>query len=82
MSTLTTIIEPQISFAFAYSFIFASCAVGLLFGLWNWYSVMSINPKLNQDETDTESPLINSNNITLMHDIAEKIQNVNKLLIP
>jgi hypothetical protein len=80
MSTLPTIVDPEITFTFAYSFIFASCGVGLLFGLWNWYSVMSIKPRLNNEDTDSESPLISSTNISLMDDIAEKIQNVNIMI--
>jgi hypothetical protein len=69
--------EADISFTFAYSFIFASSAVGLIFGLWNWYSVMKIKPELREQDLDTESPLINNSNITLMHEISTKIQNVN-----
>jgi hypothetical protein len=68
--------EADISFTFAYTFIFASCTVGVLFGLYNWYSVMKIKPELKEHDIDTESPLINNSNITLMHDISTKIQNV------
>lgn len=69
--------EADISFTFAYSFIFASSAIGLLFGLWNWYSVMSIKAEFREQDLDTESPLINNSNIIMMHDISTKIQNVN-----
>ena len=80
MSTLPNIVDVEISFTFAYSFIFASCGIGLIFGLWNWYSVMSIKPELRDEDNDTESPLINSTNINLMYDIAEKIQNVKRII--
>jgi hypothetical protein len=79
MSTLQ-IVEPDISFTFAYSFIFASCAVGVLFGLWNWYSVMNIKPEFKEDEYDTESPLISRSNISLMYDISTKIQEVKEII--
>jgi len=72
--------EAEISFTFAYSFVFASSVIGLIFGLWNWYSVMKIKPELREQDIDTESPLINNSNITLMHDISTKIQNVNNFI--
>lgn len=28
-----------LSFGFAYAFIFISCVVGFLFGIWNWAAV-------------------------------------------
>jgi hypothetical protein len=37
---------------------------------------MKIKPELKEHDIDTESPLINNSNITLMHDISTKIQNV------
>jgi hypothetical protein len=74
---LDNINEGDISFTFAYTFIFASSAIGILFGLWNWYSVMKIKPELRDMDIDSESPLINSTNINLMKEISKKIQDVN-----
>ena len=78
MSQIADILpEADISFTFAYSFVFASCAVGLLFGIYNFYSVMNIKPELRREhEIDTESPLISDTNITLMFKISDKIQKV------
>lgn len=66
----------EIEFSFAYGFIMASCGAGLLFGIWNWFSVMSIKTEYIKD-MDTESPLITNDNNSLMIEIAEKIQKVN-----
>lgn len=74
---LDNINEGDISFTFAYTFIFVSSAIGILFGLWNWYSVMKIKPELRDMDVDTESPLISSSNINLMKEISTKIQDVN-----
>lgn len=65
----------EIEFSFAYGFIMASCGAGLLFGIWNWFSVMSIKTEYVKD-TDSESPLISNDNNVLMNEISEKIQKV------
>jgi len=64
----------------AYIFIFSSCLAGILFGLWNWYSVMSIKISKDENKEDTEAPLITNENYKLMEEISEKIQDVNLLL--
>ncbi len=65
----------------AYIFIFSSCLAGILFGLWNWYSVMSIKISKEENKEDTEAPLMITNeNYKLMEEISEKIQEVNLLI--
>ena len=64
----------------SYIFIFSSCLAGILFGLWNWYSVMSIKISKDENKEDTEAPLITNENYKLMEEISEKIQDVNLLL--
>lgn len=32
----------DLSFGFAYTFILASCVVGFIFGMWNWWIVNNI----------------------------------------
>jgi hypothetical protein len=59
---------------FAYSFILSSCLIGFIFGVWNWYSVMSV--KINKKDQDSEKSLLNDENYNLMEEISEKIQNV------
>jgi H+-translocating diphosphatase len=67
--------EIALDSTFAYTFIFSSCFVGLIFGVWNWWSVMSIKIEGGDREIDTESPLITNENNKLMIEISEKIQN-------
>lgn len=61
-----------ISYGLGYGIIFGASAVGLLFGIWNWISVMSVKPDYKGD--DAEAPLITSENNALMNEISEKIQ--------
>lgn len=48
----------DLSFSFAYTFIFVSCGVGFLFGLYNWFAVMSIDTEKKNKESDREEPLM------------------------
>jgi len=58
----------------AYSFIFSSCFVGLIFVIYNWWSVMRVKIEGGDREIDSESPLITDDNNKLMIEISEKIQ--------
>ena len=40
----------EVSFAFANSFIISSCVVGFLFGVYNWWAVMTIDTKVPMPE--------------------------------
>ena len=68
--------DPQITLTStcAYSFIFSSCFVGLIFGIYNWWSVMRVKIEGGDREIDSESPLISDDNNKLMTEISEKIQ--------
>jgi H+-translocating diphosphatase len=49
----------ELSFTFAYAFILASCAVGFLFGIWNWFVVTGIEPdESKKPKTDHQEPLV------------------------
>ena len=72
--------SPSIDSTSAYIFIFSSCLAGILFGLWNWYSVMSIKISKEDNKEDTEAPLITNENYKLMEEISEKIQEVNFII--
>jgi len=69
-------VDPQITLTStcAYSFIFSSCFVGLIFGIYNWWSVMRVKIEGGDREIDSESPLITDDNNKLMTEISEKIQ--------
>jgi inorganic pyrophosphatase len=66
--------EFALNSTFAYTFIFSSCVAGLLFGIWNWWSVMSVKIENGDREIDSESPLITDENNLLMIEISKKIQ--------
>ena len=65
----------ELNDTFAYTFVLSCSAVGFLFGIWNWWSVMSI--KTEKPKTDDEKPLlIGEENFKRMNEISELIQNV------
>ena len=67
----------KLDFSTAYALIFSSCGAGLLFGIWNWISVMRLKINFNNEDRDAESPLmISENSNKLMKEISEKIQKV------
>ena len=68
----------KLDFTTAYTLVFSSCAAGLLFGLYNWYKVMSLKLNFNKTEGDVEAPLmkISEESRMLMKEISEKIQKV------
>lgn len=68
----------DLSFTFAYTYTFVACAVGFLFGIWNWYVVTSIDTEENvqsNEGDDKEEPLVNKKNpIKVMNYTAKQIQ--------
>lgn len=67
----------KLDFSTAYALIFFSCGAGFLFGLYNWFSVMSLMLEFDKGDGDVESPLmISEKSNNLMKEISEKIQKV------
>lgn len=56
-------------------FISSSCLIGFLFGIFNWYSVTSIELK-NDDQVSTETKQINSTTLEKLVDYNKKISHV------
>lgn len=79
----------ELSFVFAYTFIFVSCVVGFTFGIWNWFSVkylfIKIIIQVQSIDTEQKNPdekteqLLNSDDdpIKTMNETAKAIQEVN-----
>lgn len=61
----------------AYIFISSSCLIGFLFGLFNWYSVTSIELK-NEEQISAETKQINQETLNKLIDYNQKISFVNK----
>ena len=68
---LNEFFDPNI----AYIFISSSCVIGFLFGLFNWYSVMSIELK-NDDQISAETKQINKQTLDKLIDYNQKISHV------
>jgi hypothetical protein len=69
----------DLSFTSSYIFIFVSCIIGFLFGIWNWMSVMSIDiSKKPEGYGDRENfiPRNYEKYSENMEDISGKIQRV------
>ena len=49
--------HTDLSFSFAYTFIFASCAIGFIFGMVNWFFIKDIDIK-TEESTDIEENLL------------------------
>jgi inorganic pyrophosphatase len=49
--------HTDLSFSFAYTFVFASCAIGFIFGMVNWFNIKDIDIKM-EESTDKEENLI------------------------
>jgi hypothetical protein len=71
-------VEIYLSFTFSYPFILCSCLLGLLFGIWNYISVMRINFLKKDVDMDSETPLIQMENLDKMKEISESVQKVYK----
>lgn len=56
-------------------FISSSCLIGFLFGLFNWYSVTSIELK-NDEQITAESKQINQQTLDKLIDFNQKIRHV------
>lgn len=59
----------------AYIFISSSCLIGFLFGLYNWYSVTSIELK-NDEQITPETRQINEEILGKLCDYNKKISDV------
>ena len=80
----------ELSFEFAYTFIFFSCGLGLIFGIWNYFQVKIVSNKnvqvanieiTDKSQSDVEEQLVNKidiHNLELIIDTARKIQEVTK----
>jgi hypothetical protein len=69
---LNEFFDPNI----AYIFISSSCLIGFLFGLFNWYSVTSIELKNEENSTDSGIKNINTETLNKLKDYNEKISHV------
>jgi len=49
----------DLSFSFAYTFVFVSCAIGFFFGMLNWFIINDIDIKL-EDDSDKEEDLLDN----------------------
>jgi hypothetical protein len=68
-------VSVELDDTFAYTFVLVCSAVGFLFGVWNWWCVMSI--KTEKPKTDDEKPLlIGEEKFKRMNEISELIQKV------
>jgi len=69
----------DLSFSFAYAYVLSACLVGFLFGIYNWFMVMSIDTTKktgSQEEELLEHKASNGKScIELMNFTAEQIQN-------
>jgi len=59
----------------AYIFISSACLIGFLFGLFNWYSVTSIELK-NEESNNGEIKQINEETLSKLIDFNKKISDV------
>lgn len=59
----------------AYVFISSACMIGFLFGIYNWYSVASLELK-NEDSNKEETREINKTTLENLIDFHEKIKEV------
>jgi hypothetical protein len=66
----------QIEEKSAYIFISCSCFIGFIFGLFNWYSVTSIELK-NDSTSNEEIKQINENTLAKLIEFNKKISEVN-----
>jgi len=65
----------EISHLFANLFIFSSCALGLLFGLYNWFKVIRIDPeKVIGSKEEGAAELVE-----ITDDFKAKIKEMNKI---
>jgi hypothetical protein len=69
----------QIDESSAYIFISSACLIGFLFGLFNWYSVISIELKNEDKDSDNnEIKQINEKTLAKLIEFNKKISDVNK----
>ncbi len=69
--------SADIEFSLAYTLIMVSSLVGFLFGVWNWYCVMSVKTVSKQGNDEIERGLIIDNSkIEHMNKVSESIQKV------
>jgi hypothetical protein len=59
----------------SYIFISSACAIGFLFGIYNWYSVSSIKLE-NDNDIKSETKQINENTLKKLREYNEKISDV------
>jgi uncharacterized membrane protein SpoIIM required for sporulation len=59
----------------AYIFISSACGIGFLFGLFNWYSVASIELK-NDDQISSETNQIKEETLVKLREFNQKISDV------
>lgn len=72
----------DLTFGFSYTFIFGSCILGFLYGIYNWYMVMSIDINRGHNhENELKRPLVDQHfdSFGEMVKISELIQNVNTI---
>jgi H(+)-translocating pyrophosphatase len=65
----------ELSFGFSYTFIFVSCVVGFVFGIWNWVSVLGIETHFdNRDDKERPLQTEHRNSNEIMNETSAKIQ--------
>jgi hypothetical protein len=72
--------HKELSYDLVYLYIFSSCALGFIYGVYNWIHVraLSTNAQFNHDEPERKN--IRPEHIAIMNETADKIQSVSKII--
>ena len=68
----------ELNFTYAYSYIITACILGFSFGIYNWRKVNSIKTDGKYDELEEGRKHIEEEQIKIMNEMVEKIEKVNK----
>ena len=70
----------ELTYNIVYSYVLSACALGFLYGLYNWVHVTTIDPKAQFDSDRTDRKNLRPEQIAVMNETSEKIHSVSYLI--